>query len=155
MAFIAVELHGCAFRPVYLYGPLDRFFIRLKMGDIQCCISQQLFPDFFAAVAEEALLRPWSQVFCPVSMAVQARQTFHSGSMHYFVLVASQAISFLEAELMGPVSVTFGALDLLHKDMFCVVPGAAYVWSIRKFIALFPVAGDTDFPGYDDFTVTG
>jgi hypothetical protein len=56
---------------------------------------------------------------------------------------------------MGPVSVTFGALYLLYKDMFCVVPGAADVRSIRKFFTLFPMAGKTDFPGDDDFTVPG
>jgi hypothetical protein len=33
--------------------------------------------------------------------------------------MARQTISLFEAELMRPVAVTFGAFDLLHKDVFC------------------------------------
>ena len=121
VAFIAVELHGPVFRPVYLYRPADRFFVGLEMGDIECRVSQQFFPVFFSAMAVEALLHPRLEVFCPVGMAVEARKLLHPCSVHFPVLVARQAIPFLEAELMGPVAVTFCAFDLFHKDMLCVV----------------------------------
>ncbi len=153
VAFIAVELHGPVFRPVDLYRTLDRFFVGLEMGDIECPINQQFFPVFFGAMTVEALLHPWFEVFCPVRMAVEARKLLHPCSVHFSVLVARQAISFLKAELMGPVSVTFCAFDLFHKNMLCVVSRLADVWRIRGFFILFPMTGKACLPRYDYFTM--
>lgn len=140
VAFIAVELHGRIFRSLDLYRPLDRFFVGLVMGDIDGRVSQQFFPVFFTAMAVEAFLYPWFEVFGPVGMAVEACKLLHPCSVHFSVLVARQAIPFLEAELMGPVAVTFSTFDLLHKDMLCVVSRIGYVRRVRGFIALIPMA---------------
>jgi len=153
VAFIAVELHGPIFRPVDLYRTLDRFFVGLEMGYIECRVSQEFFPVFFGAMAVEALLHPWFEVVCPVRMAVEARKLLHPCSVHFSVLVARQAISFLKAELMGPVAVTFCAFDLFHKDMLCVVSRTADVWRVREFIVLIPMAGKAYLPRYDNFSV--
>ena len=153
MTFIAVELHGCIFRPVYLYRPLNCFFVRLKVGDIKRRVCEEFFPVFFVAMAEKTFLRPWSQVCCPVGMAVQACEFFHSRAVHFLALMARQTVSLFEAEFMCPVAVTFCAFDLFYEDMFCVVSGTTDVRRIREFFALFPMAGKTGFPGYDDFAV--
>jgi hypothetical protein len=155
VAFIAVELHGPVFRPVYLYRLTDRFFVGLKMGDIDGLVSQQFFSVFFAAMAVEALLRSWFEVFSPVGMAVEARKLLHPCSVHFPIFVACQAIPFLEAELMGPVAVTFRAFDLFHKDMLCVVSRFADIRRVRLFIVLFPMAGKACLPRHDYFTVPG
>jgi len=155
VAFIAVELHGPVLRPVYLYRLVNCLFVGLEMGDIECCVSQQFFPVFFSAMAVEALLHPWFEVFCSVSMAVEACKLLHPCSMHFSVLVARQAISFLKAELMGPVAMTFCAFDLLHKDMLCMVSRFADVWRVRGFFTLFPMAGKACLPRHNYFTVPG
>ena len=136
VALIAVELHGPIFRPVDLDRPADRFCVGLEMGDIDGRVSQQLFPVFFSAVAVEALLYSRFEVFCPVRMAVEARELLHPCSVYFPILVACQAIPFLEAELMGPIAVTFCAFDLFHEDMLCVVSRIGYAWRVRGFFAL-------------------
>jgi len=153
MTFIAVELHGRAFRSVYLYSPTDSFFIRLEMGDIERAAGDKFFPVFFAAVAVQTFPGPGSQVCCPVGMAVQTCEFFHSRAVHFLALMARQTVSLFEAEFMCPVAVTFCAFDLFYEDMFCVVSGTTDVRRIREFFALFPMAGKTGFPGYDDFAV--
>ena len=155
VAFVAVELHGPVFRSVYLYRLADRFFVGLKMGDIDGLVSQQFFSVFFTAMAVEALLRSGFEVFCPVGMTVEARKLLHPCSVHFPVLVACQAIPFLEAELMGPVAVTFRAFDLFHEDMLCVVSRIGYARRIRLFIVLFPMAGKASLPRHDNFSVPG
>ena len=155
VAFIAVELHGPVLRPVYLYRLADSFFVRLEMRDVDGLVGQQFFPVFFRAMAVEAFFRPWFEVFCPVGMAVEARKLLHPCSVHFPVLVARQAIPFLEAELMGPVAVTFSTFDLFHKDMLCVVSRTGYVRRVRLFLVLFPMAGKADLPRHDHFTVPG
>lgn len=155
VAFITVELHGPVFRPVDLYRLADRLFVGLEMGNIECSVSQQFFPVFFSAMAVEALFHPWLEVFCSVGMAVEACKLLHPCPVHFSVLMTRQAISFLEAELMGPVAVTFCAFDLLHKDMLCVVSRLADVRCVRKFIVLVPMAGKACLPWYDNFTVPG
>ena len=155
VAFVAVELHGPVFRPVYLDRLADRFFVGLEMSDIDGLVSQQFFSVFFAAMAVEALLRSGFEVFCPVGMAVEACELLHPCSVHLPVLVARQAIPFLEAELMRPVAVTFRAFDLFHKDMLCVVPRFADVRRVGLFIVLFPMAAKACLPGHDNFSVPG
>jgi hypothetical protein len=155
MAFIAIELHGTVFRPVDLYRTADRLFIGLEMGDINGLVSQQFFPVFFSAMAEEALLHPRLEVFGSVGMAVEACKLLHSCTVHFSVFVACQAISFLKAELMGPVAVTFRTFDLLHKDMLGVVSRIGYARRVRLFSVLFPMAGKAGLPRDDYFTVPG
>jgi len=155
VAFIAVELHGPVLRPVDLDRLGDRFFVRLEMGDVDGLVSQQFFPVFFRAVAVEAFFHPRLEVFCPVGMAVEARKLLHPCSVHFPVLVARQAIPFLEAELMGPVAVAFRTFDLFHKDMLCVVSRIGNVRRVRLFIVLFPMAAKACLPGHDHFTVPG
>ena len=155
VAFIAVELHGPVFRSIDLYRPADRFFVRLEMGDIDGRVSLQFLPVFFGAMAEEALLYPWLEVLSPVRMAVEACKLLHPCPVHLPVLVARQAIAFLEAELMGPIAVAFRAFDLFHKDMLCVVSRFGYVRCVRIFIVLFPMAAKACLPGHDNFSVPG
>src|SRR5512135_2206083 len=155
VAFVAVELHGSVFRPVYLYRLGDRFFVWLEMSHIDGLVSQQLFPVLFRAVAVEALLDPRPEVLRPVGMAVEACKLLHPCSMHFPVLVACQAIPFLKAELMGPVAVAFGALDLFHEDMLCVVSRTGYARRVRFFLVLIPMAAKAGPPGNDHFTMPG
>ena len=155
VALIAVELHWPVFRPVDLNRTLDCFFVGLEMGDIECRVSQKFLALFLGTMAEETLLHPWFEVLCSVRMTVEACKLLHPGSVHFLVLVARQTVSFLKAELMGPVAVTFCAFDLFHKDMLCVVPRTADVRCIRGFFVLFPMTGKTCLPRHDYFTVPG
>ena len=155
VAFVAIELHRRIFRPDNLDRLAYRFFVRLKMGDVHCLISQQFFSVFFAAMAIETLLRSRIKVFCPVGMAVEARKLLHPRSVHFPVLVARQAKPFLEVELMGPVAVTFRAFDLFHKDMRCVKSRIGNARRVRLFIVLFPMAAEAGLPWHDNLTVTG
>ena len=155
VAFIAVELHWPVFRPVDLDRLADRFFVGLEIGDIECRVSQQLFSVFFGAMAVKALLHPWFKIFCPIGMAVEARKLLHPCSVHFSVLVARQAIPFLEAELVGPIAVTFCAFDLFHEDMLCMVSRIGYARRVRLFIVPFPMAGKAGLPRNDNFSVPG
>ena len=88
-------------------------------------------------------------------MAVEAGQLLHAGPVDHFVRVAGQAIPFLEAELMGPVAVAFGAFDLFHEHMLCVVSRIGYARRVRLLFVLFPMAAEAGLPGHDHFTVPG
>jgi hypothetical protein len=155
VAFIAVELHGPVLRPVDLDGLVDRLFIGLEMGCIDRLVGQELFPVFFSAMAVQALLDARLQVLGPVGMAVEARKLLHARSVHFAVLVARQAEPFLKAELMGPVAVAFGAFDLFHEHMFCMVPRTGDARRVRFFRVLFPMAAEAGLPGHDHFSMPG
>ena len=127
----------------------------LDLVGVEGRIGQQLFSYVAGTVAEETFLSVGPQVRRPVGMAVEARKLLHPCSVHFSVLVARQAISFLEAELMGPVAVTFCTFDLFHEDMLGVVSRIGYARRVRLFIVLFPMAGKACFPGHDHFTVPG
>jgi len=122
VALVAVELHRCLFRHDYLYGLIDCFLIRLIVSDIERRISAQLFPDRFISMAEETLLAARLEVFCAVSMTVQAGELFHACAMDSFPLMAFYAEALFGGELMRAVSVALNAFNLLHEYVFRMHP---------------------------------
>lgn len=153
MALVAVELHRCLFGHDYFYGLTDRFLIRLIVGDIERRVSTQLFSDRFISMAEKTLLAARPQVFCPVSMTVQAGELFHACAMDGLSLMTFDAETLFSGELMGAISVTLHAFDLLHEYVFRVHSRLVDEPRIFVFFIPFPMAFDAVFPGNDDLPV--
>jgi len=154
VALIAVELHRCLFRHDYLYGLIDCFLIRLIVGDIERRISAQLFPDSFISMAEETLLAARLEVFCAVSMTVQAGELFHSRAMDGLSLMTFYAEALFGGELMRAVSVALNALNLLHEYVLCMHSRLIDRFCVLEFFIPFPMAFDTVFPGDNDLAMS-
>jgi hypothetical protein len=171
VAFIAIELHGCICRRQNLYCLLYGFLLWLKVFDIDGPVSNELFPDRFVTVAEKAFFSPRQEVLCTVGMAIEAGEGAHRktglralliAGLNGFlmrpkllVFMAGEAVPLFHGELVCPVAVTLGALNLFVEDMLCMVPRPADVRCVRELLVPFPVAPETERSRDDDLAVPG
>jgi hypothetical protein len=138
MAFIAIELHGGICRCRDLYGLSYDLLLRLIMLDVDGAIGKQFVPHRFIPVAEEAFLSSRPKVLRTVGMTIEAGKGAHGQASlraffiaglscflmrpEFLVLVAGETVSLLHSELVCPVAMALGALDLFGEDMFRMVP---------------------------------
>lgn len=147
MALVAEELHWCILGNINLVSLFDHCFTRLKELDVNCVICYQFFSYLFVTVTEKTLLSPWSQVYCPVCMAVQTCKTLHSNTMHLLALMAPETESLLWCKLVHFIPMTLGALYLFHKVMLCMHPGVVYLFGIRILLVFLPMTFNAILPG--------
>jgi hypothetical protein len=73
-------------------------------------------------MTEETLFPAGLEVRCPVGMAVQARDTFHSCTMYHLPFMTLQTEPFFSSKFMNDITVTLRAFDLLYEIMFGMAP---------------------------------
>jgi hypothetical protein len=107
--------------------------------DIERRTGTQFLPDRFISMAEETLLAARLEVFCAVSMTVQAGELFHACSMDSFSLMTFYAEAFFGGELMRTVSVALNAFNLLHEYVLCMHSRLIDRFRVFVFFIFFPM----------------
>lgn len=69
---------------------------------------------------EASLFRYHSRGFLGIGVAFQTRKCLHPHAVHTLVLVTVLARIFIRFEAVKTSSMTYLALDVKHKDMFCM-----------------------------------